>query len=178
MMTTFFSMPTPRLLLVLATALLGETAAAVQASDRLEADDYINLLRIDLRAEKAKLVVEALELSVAEAEVFLPIYRRYDELLSKLNAERMNELRRFTARYATIDDAGARALTARSFAFSRKRLALLEKFTRRIEKATSPRVAARFAQIEQQLLMLLDVQIAAELPLVLRSDLPEPEREY
>ncbi len=142
--------------------------ASNAASDRLATDDYLNLLRIDLRAAKARLVVEAMELSEEEAEVVLPIYQRYDERLSKLNSERIGQLRRYTTQYASIDDARARAHSRETFSFLRKRLDLIEQTARRIEHATSPRVAARFAQIENQMLMLIDVQLASELPLVPR----------
>ncbi|HEX9782116.1 MAG TPA: hypothetical protein VGA56_05195 [Opitutaceae bacterium] len=151
-------------------AALFATVAPGQArsSERLRAEDYINLLRIDLRAAKAKLVVEALELTVDEASVFLPIYRQYDEVLSKLNTDRINQLRVFTENYAGIDDVRARSITQETFEFLHRRLELLEKYTRKVAKATSPRVAARFAQIENQLLMLIDVQLASDIPLVPR----------
>ncbi len=158
----------------LAAALLAASAPHLtSASDRLEAEDYLNLLRIDLRAVKGKLVVEALELTVEEAKVFLPIYQDYDETLSRLNSDRISQLRNFTSNYAGIDDAKARELTARTFEFMRRRLDLLEKFTRKVERSVSPRTAARFAQIEYQLLMLVDVQLASDLPLVPRRPLPE-----
>ncbi|MGH8018513.1 MAG: hypothetical protein ACREIA_09520 [Opitutaceae bacterium] len=161
----------------LVVALLAASLPSVmRASDRLEAEDYLNLLRIDLRAVKGKLVVEALELTMEEAEVFLPIYQDYDETLSKLNSDRISQLRNFTSNYAGIDDAKARELTARTFEFMHRRLDLLEKFTRKVEKSMSPRVAARFAQIEYQLLMLIDVQLASELPLVPRRPLPDEGR--
>lgn len=160
--------PLPALVCALAAVSLFSFRPA-HASGRLTADDYLNLLRIDLRAAKSKLVTEAMELSVAEARAFLPIYQKYDKTLSKLNAGRITQLRGFMSDYANIDDVRARELSRETFTFMRKRLELLEKTTRRIEKATSPRVAARFAQIENQLLMLVDVQLASDLPLVPRE---------
>ncbi len=162
-------------LFALALALCGAVLPAVATSDRLVPDDYLNLLRIDLRAAKSSVVTEALELTAEEARGFLPLYHEYDKTLAKLNTRRINQLREFAATYATIDDAGARAHTRLAFDFLHRRLDLLEKTTRRIERAVSPVVAARFAQIEEQLLMLIDVQLASELPLIPRDAVLPPE---
>ena len=142
---------------------------AIQASERLVPDDYLNLLRIDLRATKAEVVTDAMELSAREAEVFWPLYQEYDESLSRLNAERINMIREFTANFSNIDNERAREFSRRSFEFSRRRMELLERYTRRIDKAMSPVLAARFAQVESQLLMIVDVQLASDFPLIPRQ---------
>ena len=161
---------TPRGLLDFAVSVLvASPIASADYKDRLLPDDYLNLLRIDLRAAKASVVGEALELSAHEAEVFWPIYREYDGTLAKINSERISVLRDYTANYATFDDDKARDLSRRTFDFMRKRLDLLERYSRKIEKELSPTLAARFAQIESQMLMLVDVQLASDLPLIPRQ---------
>lgn len=132
-------------------------------------EDYLNLLRVDLRAAKAEIVTESLELTSDELERFWPIYHEYDMALAKLNTERVGTLREFAAHYASISDAEAEDLTHRSLEFQRKRLDLLQKYYERVAKAFNPATAARFLQIEYQLLMLVDVQIASELPLIPRQ---------
>lgn len=156
--------------ILLATALCASTATAVKAeSARLTPDDYLNLLRIDLRASKARIVGDAMELTKDEANVFWPIYREYDAALSKLNVDRINLLREYAERYAEIDDARAARFTRESFDYMRERLDLLQKYSRKLSKAMSPTIAARFAQIESHLQMLIDVQLASEFPLVPRQ---------
>lgn len=142
------------------------------ASDRLTPDDYISLLRIDLRAAKAEVVVDTMELTPGEAEVFWRVYREYDAEMSKLNAERINLLREYTASYSTIDDIKARDFMRRTFEFHRKRLRQIERAAGRIESAISAAAGARFAQIEYQMLMLIDVQLASDFPLIPRRAVP------
>lgn len=132
-------------------------------------EDYVNLLRVDLRAAKAEIVTNSLELSDDELVRFWPIYHEYNLTLAKLNSDRVATLRDYSAHYASIGDAQAAELTRRSFDFQYKRLALLEKYYERVAKAFNPGTAARFVQIEHQLLMLVDVQIASELPLIPRQ---------
>jgi hypothetical protein len=92
--------------------------------------------------------------------------------LSKLNTERINLLREFAASYSTIDDAKARDFMRRTFDFQRKRLALVERAAGRIQSSISPAAGARFAQIENQMLMLIDVQLASDFPLIPRNAIP------
>jgi hypothetical protein len=155
--------------LLCASALCASTATTGWAdSPRLTPDDYLNLLRIDLRAIKAEVIADAMELSAEETTAFWRIYREYDADLSKLNAKRINLLREFAQCYAAIDEEKAAQLSERTFEFMQRRLDLLQKYSRKIAKATTPVVAARFAQIENHLQMLVDVQIASEFPLIPR----------
>lgn len=149
--------------------------SGVAAESRLPTtEDYISLLRVDLRARKAQVVLESMELTVDEAQRFVEIYADYDRELSRINAERINVIRDFAAHFANMDDAKARDLLKRTFHLTRKRLDLLEKTAARVEKAFSGALAARFAQIENQLLLMIDVQINNELPLIPREVLVPP----
>ena len=154
-----------------AHVLLALIAPAGNDAARPVHDDYLQLLRVDLRAAKAEIVTNALELTGEELDRFWPLYREYDTTLAKLNDERVAVLRSFADGYASIDDGQAEELTRRSLEFQRKRLDLLEKYYARVAKAFNPGTAARFLQIEHQLLMLVDVQIASELPLIPRHAL-------
>jgi hypothetical protein len=161
--------------LISAAALCVSTTTTVSAdSPRLEPEDYLNLLRIDLRATKAQVLADSMELTTEESRAFWPIYGEYDAEVSRLNARRISLLREFAQNYATIDDEKAALLSQRTFEFMQRRLDLLQKYSRKVTKATSPVVAARFAQIENHLQMLVDVQLASEFPLVpRRADLAQ-----
>jgi len=132
-------------------------------------EDYVSLLRVDLRAAKAEIVTNSLELSTDELSRFWPIYHEYDMALAKMNSERVSLLREFALNYASIGDTQAAELTHRSFEFQRRRLALLEKYYEKVAKSFNPGTAARFVQLEHQLLMLVDVQLASEMPLIPRQ---------
>lgn len=143
--------------------------AAGGAGTASSKDDYVGLLRIDLRATKAEIVTNALELSGEELERFWPLYREYDEAMAALDAERVAMLRAFSANYAEIDDARAEDMTRRSFEYERQRLALLEKYYGRVAEVFNAATAARFVQLEYQLVRMVDVQLASELPLIPRK---------
>ena len=97
---------------------------------------------------------------------FWPIYREYDLELSKLNDERIAMIKEYAANYGTVTDALADSLARKAIDVDRRRAGLLEKYYDRVKASLSSRAAIRFLQVEHQLLLLIDLQIAAALPVV------------
>ena len=145
-------------------------AQAPTASDRdvrqANLRAYVELLRSDVRAEKVAIITELMAFSEAEDKKFWPIYRDYDAELTGLNDERVKGIQEFTANYATLTDTMADTLASKSLDLEARRTALKQKYVTRIKSELSPRTAARFLQIENQVQMIIDLQIAAALPIV------------
>jgi hypothetical protein len=57
-------------------------------------------------------------------------------------------------------------LIQKSMAYQKERAELLSKTYDRVKEVLGAITAARFAQVEHQLLLLIDLQIAASLPIV------------
>jgi hypothetical protein len=110
-------------------------------------------------------MTEALELTDAQGSAFWPIYREYDTELSALGDRRIALIKTFAAKYGTMTDADASTFAKDYFALHKDRLKLREKYFDRVAKATSSVIAARFVQVETVVGNLIDLQIAAELPL-------------
>jgi len=140
-------------------------AAPVFAQD-VTPEKYMELLRSDLRTAKVEILTEALELEEPQAAAFWPIYREYDTELSALGDRRLVLVERFVEQYGTMTDEDAGLLAKDWFAIQKDRLKLREKYYGKVAKATSNLVAARFVQVENVLGMLIDLQIAAESPLM------------
>jgi hypothetical protein len=127
---------------------------------------YVELLRSDVRAQKVAIITELMAFSEAEDKAFWPIYREYDTELTALNDERVQGIQEFTANYATLTDAMADTLASKSLDLETRRTAVKQKYYTRIKSELSPRIAARFLQIENQIQMIIDLQIASALPIV------------
>ena len=113
---------------------IGLLGFSVQASGQ---DQFIELMRSDLRADKVAILTEAMEFSEEDANTFWPIYREYELELSKLGDRRIALLKRYAALYFG-----------------------------RVEKALSATIAARFLQVEHQIMLLAELGMASETPLV------------
>src|SRR5215203_5982546 len=157
--------------LVVAIMMVAVAASAQQAPTPAETKDtnlraYVELLRADVRAQKVAFLTELMEFSEADDKAFWPIYRAYDTELSAINDERVSGIDEFARSYGKVDDALADKLANKSLELEGRRTALKQKYYARFKAALSPTTAARFLQLENQLLLIIDLQIASALPIV------------
>jgi hypothetical protein len=125
---------------------------------------YAELLRSDVRTVKVAIITEVMGFTEAEDRAFWPIYREYDLEMSKLADERLLMIRDYAAAYGTLTDDGATGLAAKALDLDTRRHAAKAKCFERVKTALSGRTALRFLQVEHQLQLLIDLQIAAALP--------------
>ena len=163
-----------RSLALIAALLLGAAATAAAQTPPAAAPDsrernlraYVELLRSDVRSQKIAILAELMPLNEKEDAAFWPIYRAYDVELSSLNDERLKGIVEYAKAYGSIDDATADKLAVMAMSLESRRHDLKQKYYDRIKAALSATQAARFLQIENQLLLLIDLQIASALPIV------------
>lgn len=130
-------------------------------------EKYFELLRSDIRADRVALVTEAMALSDANAELFWPIYREYEYEQSKLGDEKIQLIKDYAAGYTQMTDDLAKDLMERVFDLDKDILDLQKKYFKKMDKELPSTVAVKFFQIDRQILMLMNLQIAAELPLIM-----------
>jgi hypothetical protein len=127
---------------------------------------YVELLRSDLRTQKVAVITEVMQFSDAEDAAFWPIYREYERELASLNDERLRGIETYAKVYQNITAATANDLMTKALDLESRRTALKQKYFTKLKSAMSPLTAARALQIENQIQLLLDLQIAASLPVV------------
>jgi hypothetical protein len=137
---------------------------AVEDTKTLNLAAYAELLRSDVRTQKIALLTELIGLSDAEDKVFWPLYRDFDAEMAKLGDERVRLIAEYAANYSQLTDAVADKLATTALELEARRQAAKAKHFARIKNALSARTALRFLQIEQQLLLIIDLQISAALP--------------
>jgi hypothetical protein len=127
---------------------------------------YIDLLRRDVRQEKAEIMGSVMILSAQDATKFWPIYSEYDAQLAKLNDQRVENIKEYARTYDQMTDEKADELIQKSLAYQKQRAELLAQTYDKVKQALGAVTAARFAQVEHQLLLIIDLQIASSLPIV------------
>ena len=147
-------------------AVVGQLGAAVVRAEDKQVDRYVMMLRTDLKADKAAIIVNNMHFTEAEKDAFWPVYQTYQKELSKLGDERVALIKDYAAHLGTIDDEKAKELTARSMALEEQRLQLVKKYIDEFGKVLPAKQVARFFQLEMQMQRMVDIQVAAELPLV------------
>ena len=161
----------PMLLVVLAVGrapALAQSAAAAadpKQTKALNLSAYVELLRSDVRASKVAIITEVMGFTEAEDKVFWPIYREYDLEMAKLGDERVALITEYADNYANLTDAVAEKLAGKAIELEQRRNAAKAKVYERVKTALSPKTAMRFLQVEHQLQLLIDLQIASSLPI-------------
>jgi hypothetical protein len=126
--------------------------------------EYIELLRKDVRSEKAKLMGAVMQLDTDDAAKFWPIYKDYQAELDKVNDLRVANIKEYARTYTQLTDDKADELIRNAMEYQKQRAELLAKYYDRMKQELGAITAARFVQVEHQLLLLIDLQIASSLP--------------
>lgn len=126
--------------------------------------EYVELLRTDFRQQKAQIMGAVMVLDVDQSAKFWPIYSEYDAELTKLNNLRVANIQEYARTYNDVTDAKADELIQNGLDYRKQRTELLAKYYGRVKASLGSVQAARFAQIEEQLLMIVDLQIDSVLP--------------
>ncbi len=162
---------TPGFLLIpvmgaLLTGCATKTPSAPPMTD--EAAAFVAEGRAEMREDKVVFINEAMNLQQGDPnyDAFWHEYYLYEAELKKLNDERLQLIRDYQFNYDKIDDKIANNLAERALTNHKKRLDLLARYYEKIKKATSPLIAARFLQVEYQISLLFDAEIASNTPLL------------
>ena len=131
-----------------------------------QAEKYVELMREDVKTEKVAIVTEALQMTDDQSSAFWPIYREYDLELSKLVDRRLAIIKDFADNYEMMTDETAKKIADNSFKLREDRLKLQKKYYKNVEKELGAVMAARWVQTERIIENLIDLQLAANLPLI------------
>jgi hypothetical protein len=149
---------------------LAQASTAPQATEpAIDAGNlraFVELARSDIKNDKALIIAENLPMTEAEAAEFWPLHRDYEAELSKLNDQKLALIVRYAHNYQTMTDMEATELAQSTFNLEAKKTDLKRKYFKKFLKVIPATKAARFFQIENQLNMALDLQVAAAMPLI------------
>lgn len=137
-----------------------------QQAKTLNLSAYAELLRSDVQAQKIAILTQVMGFTEAEDTKFWPIYREYNTEMTKLGDERVALIEEYANAYGNISDDTAQKLMTRAIDLDTRRRAALEKCANQVKTALSPKMALKFLQVEHQLQLIIDLQIAASLPVV------------
>jgi hypothetical protein len=137
-----------------------------QQTKTLNLSAYAELLRSDVRTQKVAIITQVMGFTDAEDAAFWPIYREYEGEMAKLGDERVELIAEYAKNYETMTDEVADSLAKKALDLEARRQAVKAKCYESVRKALPPKTALRFLQVEHQLLLLIDLQIASALPIV------------
>jgi hypothetical protein len=154
------------LLLVLAGS--GAAFAQRETDKGIEIEKDLELLRRDLRTEKKKLIAANVPLTEIEATKFWPVYDQYTEEMRKHNDDFLATIKDYAAKQKTLTDADAIGMIKRWSDIQVRQAQTRQKYVPLFEKVIAGKKAALFLQIDRRLYLLMDLQVASEIPLVIQ----------
>ena len=141
-------------------------AASVGAAELANTQELIAALQ----ADKRQVMLDTLALTPQQLEKFLPIYDEYqaERKIIMTNASNLNN-RLFVADYGGMTDVESKDIMKQAFKLRQDRLSLLEKTAGKLEKKLPATKVAQFVQVENKITALLDVAMAASVPIVTKT---------
>jgi len=159
-----------RLVLIAVVALASGSALAQTQPDpakaRAELDKLIELMRKDVRAQKADIIGKTMALDAAQAAAFWPLYKQYEAEAQAIGDERLAIIQDLAEHFESLNDAKAKGLLDRSISLEEKKVALMKKYEEELLKVLPAKVVARFFQVDSRLNKLVDLTVSSEIPLV------------
>ena len=127
---------------------------------------FIELVRSDLRTDKALILAQNIRFTEEEAAEFWPLHREYELARNKFLDERLMLINEYLGQHESMTDDQARKLAGRAFTLEEKQTKLKRTYFKKFEKVVPAKKAAQFFQLENQINAALDVRLAAALPLI------------
>ena len=129
-------------------------------------DGYLELFRRDMKADKLKLMISAMDLPEPASKKFWEIYGEYDKELTKLGDRIIANIKDYAEHEFKMTDEKTDELIQNGFSYREDRMSLLKKYYKKVKKELGARIAARYIQAELQVLTLVDARVLDAVPLV------------
>ncbi len=131
-------------------------------------DVYVERWREELRDGKAGIINDVMRLTDEEDDVFWEIYQQYEQEYFALGDRRLETAAALVEamREGALDDPTAARLAEQALGHREELTALLRTYHTRISEELSPVRGAQFLQIESRVQTVIDLLVAAEMPLI------------
>lgn len=146
------------LLLILALACWTSDAGAIE-------DTYFKLLKMDLKAGRGQVLAKTMDLSPAQAEIFWPIQKQYQEEMDRLDTYRRELIQEFAAVGSAMSEEIAGAMVQQFLDLEEKELEIRAKCIEKLGEELSPSLAADFYRIDTQINLMIQLQTTSRLRL-------------
>jgi hypothetical protein len=147
---------------------IGKSSAQTPSNNSAQSttDQDIDLLRKDIRSQKKQIIAANLQLTDTEAVKFWPLYDQYTAELVKINDAKYAAIKEYATNYSTLTDDQAVALTRQIIGVEQSVAQVRLKYVPIFDKVISGKKTGLFFQLDRRLVMLIDLQLASQIPMV------------
>jgi hypothetical protein len=145
---------------VVMMSMVGASAAAAQTRSEIE------VIRQELRTDRQAVVAKNMKMSEAQATAFWPLYREYQAEITVLGDRYVKLLESYGKKYTTMKDADASAMLKEFLDLKDAKLKVQSKYVSKFTKVIPATLVARYYQIENKIDAIINLELAAGVPLV------------
>jgi hypothetical protein len=148
--------------------LLSLSSPGLMAQNTMNFDDYMQLARSDIRSAVKEIIIANMAFTEQESAAFWPVYAEYEKEQITINDRLLNLIKEYATAYnaGNVPDKTAEGLLQRSLKVQKDTMGLQEKFTPKFKNVLPITKVVRFFQIQNKLQAIINLQLAAEIPLV------------
>lgn len=130
------------------------------------AQELLEMIKNDINSERRAIIAEAIKIPIGQETEFWNLYNQMEKELDGLTDKRASNIKKFADNAAVLTDDVANDLAMTYFDIKSSRVKIYKTYYKKITKVMSKVESARFVQVMDQIQLLIDVQIAAEVPLI------------
>jgi hypothetical protein len=135
-------------------------------TDQASLDEDIRLFRKDVRSLKKQIIAANLDLTDTEAQQFWPIYDLYTAEMVKIIDKKFELLKEYATNYESITNEQADTYIKGRAAVEESILQLRLRYMPIFRKVLSGKTTARFIQMDWRLGLVMDLQLASQVPII------------
>ena len=155
---------------MLSGAVTSTQTTSQQGANHVISDQDLNLLRKDLRSKRKQLIAANLKLTDTEAAKFWPVYDQYIAELITINDKKFAIIQDYADNWGKMTNDQS-LLFARQWLDMDIQIAQLrQKYVPIVSKVLDGKKTATFFQLDRRIAMMLELQVASQMPLVQDQD--------
>jgi hypothetical protein len=143
-----------------------QTTSPTGSTDHVINDRDLNLLRKDLRSQRKQLIAANLKMSDTEAAKFWPIYDQYVTELIAINDKKFAVIQDYADNWGKLSDEQSLMFIRQWADFDIQTSQLRQKYVPIVAKVLDGKKTATFIQLDRRIAMMLELQMASQIPMV------------
>jgi hypothetical protein len=163
------------LLLTIACAMLALSPLCHAQAQQASIDSYIAEVRAGTQAERVAIISTTMRFNDKDAAAFWPIYRKYEQERSGVDDRRVAVIKQYAAKYPSLTDADAKAMTEEMFACDSRLADLKKTYFKKFNTVLPASTLAKFFQLEHRMDLLMDMNVESSLPPLAQPPTTDPQ---
>ena len=145
---------------------VAQTFSPQESSSRTIKSQDLDLLRKDLRAMRKQLIAQNLRLTEDEAAKFWPVYDQYIKELITINDRKFAVMQDYADNFGKMTNDQSLLFIRQWLDADIAQTQLRQKYVPIIAKVLDGKKTATFFQLDRRIAMMLELQVASQMPLV------------